>query len=51
MAARNQLLGLLRTAKQLEAEAELIMKQGLRNSWRFWPEVPGLFPETNGRIL
>lgn len=51
MAARHQLVGLLWTAKQLEAEAELIMKQGLQNLWRFWPEVPSLFPQTNGHIL
>lgn len=34
MAARNQVLGLLQTAKQLEAEAELIMKKGLQNLQR-----------------
>lgn len=51
MAARNQLFGLLQTAKQLEAEAEQITKHGLWNLWRFWPEVPDLFPETNGHIL
>lgn len=51
MAASNQLRGLLRAAKQMEAEAELITKQGLRNLCRLWPEEPRLFPGTSERIL
>lgn len=51
MAARNQLWGPLWTEKQMEAETGLIMKQGLQNPWRCWPEVPRLFPETNGCIF
>lgn len=48
MAARNQLWGLLWTEKQMEAVTGLIMKQGLQNLWRCWPEVPSLPPGTNG---